>query len=300
MKLSSSLGSGLFSAPEKIEKRAGAGLKAEHVEEILASRADIGFFEVHAENYMGGGGVPHHQLTEIRNHYPLSLHGVGLSIGGEDPLDVAHLRRLAELNKRYEPGLFSEHLAWSSHDGVYLNDLLPAPYNQTTLDLVCDHVDQVQEVVGRQMLLENPSTYVAFEQTTMSEIEFISTIARRTGCGLLLDVNNVYVSSVNHEFSPEAYLDAFPIQHVGEIHLAGHAPDVDEAGRELLIDAHDRQVADVVWKLYERLVARSGPLPTLIEWDNDIPAWPVLMREAVIAEKIMAEVSEGANHARAG
>lgn len=299
-----STGSGPFSTSAPVPFRAGAGLKPEHVEEILACNnnqgADIGFFEVHAENYMGAGGVPHHQLSAIRDKYPLSLHGVGLSIGGEDPLDKAHLGRLAALNRRYEPGLFSEHLAWSSHDGVYLNDLLPAPYNDATLDLVCDHIDQVQEVVGRQMLLENPSTYVAFEQSTMGEIEFISAVVKRTGCGLLLDVNNVYVSSVNHEFSPEAYLDAFPIDHVGEVHLAGHAPDKDEAGRELLIDAHDRKVADVVWKLYERLVARSGALPTLIEWDNDIPSWPVLLSEARIAEKIMADLSGSAKHAITG
>jgi len=280
-------GSGPFSVLPEVPARAGAGLKAEHVEEILHSKADIGFFEVHAENYMGGGGVPHRQLSDIRENYPLSLHGVGLSIGGEDPLDEAHLQRLSALNKRYQPGLFSEHLAWSSHDGTYLNDLLPVPYDDATLGRVCDHIDRVQEVVGRQMLLENPSTYVAYEQSTMSEIDFISAIAKRTGCGLLLDVNNIYVSAVNHEFSPEDYLDAFPLEHVCEVHLAGHAPDEDEAGRPLLIDAHDRHVADVVWVLYQRLIDRVGVLPTLIEWDNDIPAWPVLMAEAAIAENIL-------------
>ena len=287
---------GPFSIGSFVPAKSGAGLKAEHVEEILSSKADIGFFEVHAENYMGAGGVPHRQLGDIRDHYPLSLHGVGLSIGGEDPLNMDHLKRLAELNKRYQPGLFSEHLAWSSHDGAYLNDLLPVPYDEATLDRVCDHIDLVQEVVGRQMLLENPSTYVAFEQSTMSEIDFIKAIAGRTGCGLLLDVNNIYVSATNHEFSPEDYLDAFPVDLVGEIHLAGHAPDEDEAGRPLLIDAHDRKVADVVWTLFERLIAKSGPLPTLIEWDDDIPAWPVLLQEAEIAEKILNRFAERAGH----
>ncbi len=300
MNVENSTGSGPFSTSPEIAARAGAGLKPEHVEEILATSADIGFFEVHAENYMGAGGVPHHQLGRIRDKYPLSLHGVGLSIGGENPLDKDHLHRLADLNKRYQPGLFSEHLAWSSHDGIYLNDLLPAPYNKATLDRVCDHIDQVQEVVGRQMLLENPSTYVSFEQTTMSEIEFISSVVVRTGCGLLLDVNNIYVSATNHEFSHDAYVDEFPMEHVQEIHLAGHAPDEDEAGRPLLIDAHDRRVADIVWKLYDRTIARSGSLPTLIEWDNDIPAWSVLMSEALIAENIMANISGNAVHAEAG
>jgi len=294
-----SIGQGPFSAEPFVPARSGAGLKAEHVEEILSAEADIGFFEVHAENYMDAGGVPHRQLTDIRDKYPLSLHGVGLSIGGEDPLNMDHLQRLAALNKRYQPGLFSEHLAWSSHDGAYLNDLLPVPYDQATLDRVCNHIDQVQEVVGRQMLLENPSTYVAFEQSTMSEIDFIKAIARRTGCGLLLDVNNIYVSATNHEFSPDDYLDNFPVEHVGEVHLAGHAPDEDEAGRPLLIDAHDRKVADAVWVLFERLIAKAGPLPTLIEWDDDIPVWPVLMQEAQIAEEILNNFKAKADYAAA-
>ena len=285
-----------FSIDSTVPARAGAGFKAEHADDILSTKAEIGFFEVHAENYMGAGGVPHRQLSEIRDKYPLSLHGVGLSIGGEDALNMAHLQRLSDLNKRYQPGLFSEHLAWSSHDGAYLNDLLPVPYDEATLNRVCDHVDQVQEVVGRQMLLENPSTYVAFEQSTMSEIDFIKAIAKRTGCALLLDVNNIYVSATNHEYSPEDYLDAFPVEYVKEVHLAGHAPDEDEAGRPLLIDAHDRKVADAVWVLYERLIAKTGSIPTLIEWDDDIPAWSVLLSEARIAEGILEKFSESANH----
>lgn len=275
-----------------IPARAGAGLKPEHIAEILAERADVGFFEVHAENYMGAGGPPHRQLEAIRHDYPLSLHGVGLSIGGEQPLDKAHLQRLAELNRRYEPGLFSEHLAWSTHDTAYFNDLLPVPYDDAALERVCDHIDAVQEVVGRQMLLENPSTYIAFEQSTMSELDFLKQITRRTGCGLLLDVNNVHVSCTNHQQSAEDYLADFPLQAVGEIHLGGHAPDTDDAGRPLLIDAHDREVDAAVWSLYERVVENNGPLPTLIEWDNEVPAWPVLFAQVKAAEQILARVAE--------
>lgn len=277
----------------EVPARAGAGLKPEHVGEILETSANIGFFEVHAENYMGAGGPPHRQLEAIRERYPLSLHGVGLSIGGEGPLDGDHLQRLASLNRRYQPGLFSEHLAWSTHDTTYFNDLLPVPYDRATLDRVCDHIDEVQDVIGRPMLLENPSTYVAFERSTMSELEFLKEIARRTGCGLLLDVNNVHVSCTNHQRSAQDYLDAFPMEAVGEIHLGGHAPDTDDAGQPLLIDAHDREVDAAVWALYERVVARHGAVPTLIEWDNDIPAWPVLMAEVQAADRILARAGDG-------
>ena len=191
---------------------------------------------------MGAGGPPHRYLTAIRERYPLSLHGVGLSIGADRPLDREHLLRLKSLNERYEPGLFSEHLAWSTHDATYLNDLLPVPYTEETLTRVAEHIDEVQETVGRQMLLENPSTYLAFAESTYSEIDFIAEIAKRTGCGLLLDVNNVHVSSTNQEWDPVAYIEAYPLAHVREIHLGGHAPEEDEAGRPLLIDTHDREV----------------------------------------------------------
>ena len=239
---------------------------------------------------MGEGGLPHRQLAAIRERYALSLHGVGLSIGGEAPLDEAHLERLRILNERYEPALFSEHLAWSTHGDHYLADLLPVPYDDVTLVRVCDHIDRVQEVVGRRMLLENPSTYVAFERSTMGEIEFVTSVARRTGCGLLLDVNNVFVASTNQDRSPVGYLDAFPVEHVGEVHLAGHAIDEDEHGGVLLIDSHDRAVDDAVWSLFERLMARTGPLPTLIEWDGDVPAWPVLMDEIELASAVMTRM----------
>lgn len=270
-----------------IPASAGVGLKARHYNTVLRQRPALGFFEVHAENYMCAGGPPHRYLSAIREHYPLSLHGVGLSIGADRPLDAEHLARLAELERRYRPALFSEHLAWSTHDDRFYNDLLPVPYNTETLARVIAHIDQVQDVLGRTMLLENPSTYVAFSTSTMSELEFLSEVATRTGCGLLLDVNNVYVSAVNHGFEAEGYLDAFPADRVGEIHLAGHAGDTDDAGRPLLIDAHDREVADRVWALYERALSRTGPVPTLIEWDNDVPEWPVLAAEAARAEALL-------------
>lgn len=270
-------------------QRAGVGLKAEHYRQILETLPDIGFFEVHAENYMGAGGPPHRYLEAIREHYPLSLHGVGLSIGADRPLDQEHLTRLRHLLKRYEPALFSEHLAWSSHDAGFLNDLLPLPYNAASLSCVVEHIGQIQEILGRQMLLENPSTYLAFSESTWSEPDFITEIVRRTGCALLLDVNNIHVACTNQNWKPEDYIASFPLAHVQEIHLAGFAPDEDEQGRPLLIDAHDRPVAQTVWDLFARVIARTGPLPVLIEWDAQIPAWPVLQAEARRAELIMAE-----------
>lgn len=270
-----------------IPARAGVGLKPEHYNDILQSVPDVGWFEVHPENYMGEGGPPHRYLTAVRERYPLSLHGVGLSIGSDAPLDLEHLARFKRLCERYEPGLVSEHLAWSTHDGVYVNDLLPVPYNAESLARVCEHIDHMQSALGRQMLLENPSTYVAFSAHEMSEIAFLSEIVRRTGCGLLLDVNNVFVSATNHAYDPVAYIDAFPVEHVGEIHLGGHADDRDEAGNRLLIDAHNAAVVDPVWDLYEQAVRRAGPTPTLIEWDNDIPPWDELFEEARRAERHM-------------
>ncbi|MGI9381892.1 MAG: MNIO family bufferin maturase [Methyloligellaceae bacterium] len=281
-----------------IPARAGVGLKPEHYADILDTRPDIGWFEVPAENYMGAGGPPHHSLTAIRTDYPLSVHGVGLSIGSDGPLDKAHLTRLKAVCDRYEPGLFSEHLAWSTHDDIYLNDLLPVPYDDETLRRVAEHIDEVQTAVGRQMLLENPSTYVAFEGSDMSEIEFLSEVVRRTGCGLLLDVNNVHVSATNHNYDAPAYLDAFPVEHVGEIHMGGHAEDRDDAGAQILIDAHGSAVVDPVWDLYAQAIARAGETPTLIEWDNDVPAWPTLLAEAEHAERVMR--ARGTNHAAAG
>lgn len=275
---------------------AGLGFKPEHFADIRRLRPALGFFEVHAENYMGAGGVPHRMLEALRADHALSLHGVGLSIGGPDPLDRDHLVRLRALLDRYAPESFSEHLAWSTHDGAYLNDLLPLPYTRTTLDLVCDHVETVQEALGTQILLENPSTYVIFENSEIPEVEFLSEVSRRTGCGLLLDVNNAYVSAVNHRFDPAAYLAAFPLHAVGEIHLGGHAEEALPSG-PLLIDDHASPVADPVWALYAGVIARAGALPTLIEWDNDVPDFAVLLAEAERAMTIL-QVQE-ARHARA-
>ncbi|GLS37117.1 UPF0276 protein RB0508 [Mesorhizobium tianshanense] len=266
---------------------AGTSFKHEHLHAILGDDPKDGFFEVHAENYMGAGGPPHDALTKIRRDYPVSLHGVCMSIGGSRPLDKAHLGRFKALVDRYEPALVSEHLAWSTHDTTYYNDLLPLPYTQATVSRVADHIDEVQGTIGRPILLENPSTYVLFPESTMSETDFIRELVRRTGCGLLLDVNNVFISATNHRYSALSYLADFPLDHVGEIHLAGHAEQEDDEGDLLLIDSHDGPVADAVWKLFDIVIGRCGPLPTLIEWDSDIPDWPVLKAEAAAAQAIL-------------
>ncbi|WP_320198878.1 MNIO family bufferin maturase [Agrobacterium sp. rho-13.3] len=266
---------------------AGVGFKPEHFAEINSGAQPIGFFEVHAENYMGAGGPPHAQLGRLRENYALSVHGVGLSIGSMQALDRDHLARLKIVCDRYEPESFSEHLAWSSHGDVFLNDLLPLPYTPETLARIVEHIDQVQSHLGRQMLLENPATYLLFEESTIPETAFLAEIVNRTGCGLLLDVNNVFVASTNHNLDPRTYLADFPVQAVREIHLSGHSETVDDAGALLLIDSHDTPVKDPVWTLYGELLARTGPVATLIEWDNDVPAWPVLRSEAQAAQVII-------------
>jgi uncharacterized protein (UPF0276 family) len=278
---------------------AGTGLKPEHASDIFESNGAVDFFEIHAENYMGAGGPPHHLLRRIAKDYALSVHGVGLSIGGAAPLDRDHLARLRKLIGDYRPAMFSEHLAWSSHDGVYLNDLLPLPYNAETLDCVIGHIDEVQHTLNTRMLLENPSTYVSFGVSDMDEVEFLRAIANRTGCGLLLDVNNVYVSSVNHGFDAAAYIDRFPIEFVGEIHLAGFAEDQDANAERLLIDAHGAPVADAVWSLYRRTLARSGPVPTLIEWDNDVPDFATMVAEVWLARAALADEANRRDRRRA-
>lgn len=285
---------------DRIPPRGGVGLKPEHYRTIVETRPDIGFFEVHAENYMGAGGPPHRYLSAIRANYPLSLHGVGLSIGADRPLDRDHLQRLKQLIDRYAPSLFSEHLAWSSHDAGFLNDLLPVPYTAETLARVCEHIDQTQEFLGRQMLLENPSTYLTFTESTYWEIEFMAEVVRRTGCGLLLDVNNVYVASTNQQWDPITYIDAYPLGYVQEIHLAGHTREADDKGRPLLIDTHNCPVDEIVWDLFAHAVRRIGPVPTLIEWDAGVPPWPTLQQEAERAEAIMlAAQLENKHHAAA-
>lgn len=266
---------------------AGVGYKPQHFADILANPDPVGWLEIHAENYMGAGGRPLAQLRHLSDRFPISVHGVGLSIGGEAALDQDHLSRLKTLCDWLNPASFSEHLAWSSHDAAYLNDLLPLPYTHATLTRVADHIDRVQEVLGRRMLLENPSSYVAFAETTMDEITFLTEIARRTGCGLLLDVNNVFVSCVNQELDAAAYLAAFPLHLVGEIHLGGHDEDLDDAGRRLLIDSHGAEVVDPVWALYRAAIAAGGAKPTLIEWDTDVPDWSTLAAEAARAARAM-------------
>ena len=282
-----------------LPRRAGVGFKPEHFAAIVAAQREVGFFEVHAETYMGDGGPPHRRLEAIRETYPLSLHGVGLSIGSPRPLDRDHLARLKGLIRRYQPAQFSEHLAWSSHDEGFLADLLPLPYDDETLAIVCRHIDETQEALGTRMLLENPSTYVQFSDSAIAETEFLAEVGRRSGCGLLLDVNNVYVSATNHGFDPFAYLAAFPLRHVGEIHLAGSADATDDEGAPLLIDAHNSPVRAAVWALYQETIGRLGPTPTLIEWDNDVPAWPVLVDEARRADAAMARRADatGLRHA---
>ncbi|MGE0054702.1 MAG: DUF692 family multinuclear iron-containing protein [Hyphomicrobium sp.] len=276
---------------DPIPATAGIGLKPQHYAAIVEHRPAVGWFEIHPENYMGAGGAPHHYLTRIRSDYALSMHGVGLSIGAAGRIDCTHLLRLKELIGRYQPGLFSEHLAWSTHDGAFLNDLLPLPYTRETLDLVVDHIDEVQDVLDRRILIENPSTYLAYDIDVMSEVEFLAAISQRTGCGLLLDVNNVFVSAQNNQFDPKAYLAAFPLHRTEEIHLAGHAEMQDECGTPLLIDTHDRNVREEVWALYRSVISRCGRLPTLIEWDNDIPDLETLLGEATAANRVL--LSEG-------
>lgn len=280
---------------------AGAGLKPEHYRDILDGRPGVGWFEVHAENYMGtgngAGGPPHFFLEQIRARYPLSVHGVGLSIGSAEGLAPGHLQRLAAVVDRYQPALVSEHLAWSTHAGVFLNDLLPLPYTEATLAVVVRHVDQVQSALKHRILIENPSTYLRFAVEQMAETAFLRELARRSGCGLLLDVNNVFVSSANHDFNPTVYLADFPVEHIGEIHLAGHASIEVAGGESLLIDTHDRPISDRVWALYQSLISRIGPYPTLIEWDSDVPAWARLSADVARAESLLS--FEEGRHARA-
>ena len=283
---------------QALPARAGVGLKPAHFKDILEGRPDIGFFEVHAENYMVAGGPFHHNLSQIRERYPLSIHGVALSIGAEAPLDKKHLQALAVLLDRYQPQSFSEHLAWSTHGDTFLNDLLPVPYTAATLQRVCAHIDQTQSTLKRRLLLENPATYVEFATSTFDEASFLSEVVHRTGCGLLLDVNNVYVSSVNHRRDAQTTIRALPLAQVGEIHLAGFAEQIDGNGDALLIDSHGSPVAQAVWDLYAFTLGLTGPLPTLIERDNDLPPWPVLLAEAGLANQQLRSLDSSATARR--
>lgn len=284
----------------RLPARAGVGLKSAHFREILDTGPDIGFFEVHAENYLVEGGPFHHYLTRIRERYPLSVHGVALSIGADAPLDCGHLDALAALLDRYEPQSFSEHLAWSTHGDAFLNDLLPLPYTDATLQRVCEHIDQVQSHLKRRMLLENPATYVEFSESSMDEAAFLNEVVRRTGCGLLLDVNNVYVCSVNHHFDARTYIRSLPLAQVGEIHLAGFAQQQDSCGDALLIDSHGSPVAQTVWNLFAFALGLTGAVATLIERDNDVPSWPVLFAEASLADQQLRALPRSAVPPRRG
>ena len=268
----------------------GVGYKPQHFTEIMEDAAPVEWLEIHAENYMGEGGRPIAQLRHLSQKFAISVHGVGLSIGGEGRLDPEHLARLKHLVGWLQPASFSEHLAWSTHESAFLNDLLPLPYTDATLTRVADHIDEVQEVVGRRMLLENPSSYLAFEESEMEETEFLCAVSKRTGCGLLLDVNNVFVSATNLDTDPVSYIDAFPLDLVGEIHLGGHDEDEDDHGAPLLIDSHGREVADPVWSLFDYTIRKGGLKPSLIEWDNDVPDWAELRAEAERASAILQAV----------
>lgn len=272
---------------------AGIGLRSPHHREVLESPPDIAWLEVHSENFFAAGGEPLRVLEAVRAHYPISLHGVGLSLGSADELSARHLAKLKALADRIEPAAISEHLCWSSIDGRYLNDLLPLPYTQEALDGVCARIGRVQDVLGRAILVENVSSYLSFAGAEMPEWEFVAAVAERTGCGILLDVNNVHVSARNHGFDPLKFLDAMPPERVWEIHLAGYEEDDG-----LLVDTHSRPVHAPVWELYAETLARFGAVPTLIEWDNDIPELPVLLAEAKKAERLLADI-RGTRHARA-
>lgn len=258
----------------------GIGFKPMHLEALLERGRDLGLVEIHAENAMGAGGPPHACIDAVRAAFPLSVHGVGLSIGGEAPLDRAHLERLARVVDRFEPVLVSEHLAWSTHGGVFFNELLPIAYDDETLDRVVAHVHQVQDRLRRRVLIENPSSVVAFAGSTLEEADFLEALVARSGCGLLLDLNNVVVSQENRGESAAPYLDRFPIHAVGEIHLAGHAVETLDDGSFLRIDDHGSSVGDPVWALYATVLARRGPVPTLVEWDTDVPSFEVVAAEA--------------------
>jgi uncharacterized protein (UPF0276 family) len=261
----------------------------------MRTRPAVPWFEVHAENYMGGGPAVR-ALEQIRQDYPISIHGVGLSLGSANGLDTRHLARLKRLVEHLQPVLVSEHLAWSMAGGAYLNHLLPLVYTEETLDIICRNVDQAQTVLGRHILVENPSSYLRFADSSIPEPAFLTAIVRRTGCGLLCDVNNIYVTSQNFDQNPVAYLEMLPGDSIGEVHLAGHAVN-DAAGQPILIDDHGAPVSAAVWELFTLAMTRFGPVPTLIEWDTNIPAFAVLVAEASKADGILATSRRGATDA---
>jgi uncharacterized protein (UPF0276 family) len=274
-----------------IPPRAGIGLRAPHVAEVMATRPAVAFLEVHTENYLGGGPAVA-ALERLRSEYPVSLHGVGLSLGGADPLDDRHLLRVKGLVERIQPALVSEHLAWSVGGGAYLNHLLPLPYDAVRLEATSRRIERIQETLGRRILVENPARYLRFRGSPIPEPEFLLELSRRTGCGILLDVNNVYVSARNFDEDPGEYLDAMKAGPIGEIHLAGHATN-DADGRAILIDDHGSRVDGAVWDLYRTALMQIGPIPTLVEWDTNLPELAVLLGEAEQAERSLQAGQSG-------
>lgn len=270
---------------DKIPADAGIGLRSQHYVDLLQRKPGVAWLEAHPENYFGEGGAPLYYLEKLREHYPLSLHGVGLSLGSVDPLNMDHLKQLKSLIDRFDPGLFSEHLSWGSFEGSFMNDLLPMPYTEEALDHFCERVSQTQDFLGRRMLVENPSSYLSYTHSTIPEAEFLIAIAQRTGCGLLLDINNIYVSAENHDFDAIAYMNAIPSELVGEIHLAGHARN-QVGDQEVLIDDHGSQVSTDVWALFDEFASKGVDVPVLIEWDSDVPELDVLLAEADKARQI--------------
>jgi uncharacterized protein len=275
----------------------GVGLKAEHYGAALAEKRRPDFLEVHAENYLHAGGPAHRHLESLRRDHALSIHGVGLSLGGPSPPSPADLAARRALVDRYQANSFSEHLAWSGMPQQYLNDLLPLAYTTESLARVVDHIDATQQALGRRILIENPATYLGFSASTFSEPDFITEVVRRSGCGLLLDVNNIIVSAINHDFDGSGYLRALPLAATGEIHLAGHALKVDRAGRPLAIDTHDGPVQEPTWRLFDEAIRATGPVAVLIEWDSSVPAWPVLVEQSRMARDAMARAAQGERHA---
>lgn len=273
-------------APLGIAPAAGIGLRAPHYREMLARRPSLAFLEIHSENYFGAGGPPHHYLEQLRQDYPLSLHGVGLSLGSSDPLDPTHLDKLKQLAERYQPALISDHLCWTSVDGTHAHDLLPLPFTRAMARHVARRILAAQDTLGRRLLVENASSYVAFAESDMSEWEFVNEVVAEADCLLLLDVNNVYVNAVNHGFDARDYLAAMPAARVAEIHLAGFDTD---ARAQCLVDTHGKPVHAPVWALYRETVRRIGPRPTLIEWDADIPPLDMLLDEAAKANTILEQ-----------
>jgi uncharacterized protein (UPF0276 family) len=288
----------LAARDSQIPAQAGIGLRFQHHQVVLDTRPDVGWMEVHTENYMGGGSAVGY-LEAIRRDVPISLHGVGLSLGSAEGIDRAHLERIGKVAERIEPGLMSEHIAWNMVDGTYLSDLLPLPMTEEALQVVCRHVDQTQNHLKRRILVENPSTYVAFGCSIIPEWEFMAAVAARTGCGILCDVNNICVSAHNHGWDPSAYIASLPVDSVGEIHLAGHSIRTLADGSQLRIDDHGSKVSEEVWALYRRAIARFGAVPTLIEWDNDVPPLDVLLAEAGCAQALIASLKGEAPHADA-